>query len=77
MGEKVTTALVSKGYWILGTEIELYLIEFLANGEPQKSPQMSVYCQEHRLLSTNWQQSPIDEDNTLKFIELEDDLVLT
>lgn len=45
------------------TGIGLRLTESLAKGAPQESPNDPSYCQDFRFLSTNWQQSPIVEDN--------------
>lgn len=48
------------------TRIELYLIDLivlLAKGDPWESINTSGYCQDYRLLYTNWEQGPIDKDN--------------
>lgn len=46
------------------TRIWLHLIELLAKGVSWEPPNNLCCCQDYRLFSTNWQQSPIAEDNT-------------
>lgn len=45
---------------VFSTRTELHIIELLA----KVNPQPSQTCQDHRLLSTSWQQGPIPEDST-------------
>lgn len=45
------------------TENRFQLIELLSEG-PIGIPTQSRFCQDNRLLSTNWQQGPIAEDST-------------